>query len=84
MVTLEVLGQLEGDGQARAPGHHPVGEAELHRVGRLQAIAQDDELLGPQQAGEQRPRDRATIGRHQTDGHVRVGKLRALGHEHHI
>ena len=81
-------GDLLGAGQ-RGVEHLVVGadvvdQADLGRPLRRDAVAGERVLLGQLQAGEQRPGDRAAVGGDQADGHVRVGQVRALGHEHDV
>jgi hypothetical protein len=73
-------GALERLGQDLVVRAHMVDQADLGRPGRGDAVAGEGVLLGQLQAGEQRPRDRATVGGHQADQHVGVGQVRALGH----
>ena len=66
------LGQRVGD--------DVVGQPEFERSLGLDPHTRQGELLGLQQADLRAPDQRAAVGGHQTDRHVRVGEERGLGH----
>ena len=74
----------ERGGQHLVVGAHVVGEADLGRALRGDAVAGERVLLGEQQARVQRPGERAAVGRDEPDGHVRVRQVRRLRHVHDV
>ena len=58
-----------------------VGEPEPVGLGRGHQVADDEVLLGPVGAHEQRPQHRAAVAAHDARPHVRVADARGVGHE---
>ena len=74
----------ERGSQHLAVGAHVVGEPDLGRARRADAVAGERVLLREEQARVQRPRERTAVGSHEPDGHVRIGQVRRLGHVHDV
>ncbi len=72
--------ELQGDLDGRPRRHDPVRQAEAEGVLGRDALAQEDELLGPQEAGEERPRQRGPVAGHQPQGDVGIRQEGLLVH----
>src|SRR5690606_25249710 len=60
-----------GDLDRGAGGHDPVGQSELERLRRRDPVPEQQELLGAEQAREQRPGERAAVRGDQAEHDVR-------------
>jgi hypothetical protein len=67
-----------------AARHHPVGQAHHHSTFSLDAITEEQEFFGMQQADVYRQCRGAAVACDKTDQNMGVGQERGVGHQDHV